>query len=184
MLSGQLALITNALEGIQLIQTYPGLDRLTPERISEREGEELVGWLKKYQAALNTHRDRLTYEMDRLVDSLKQEAGGLDRYIERKRRYDNDQLATLVLNRSELHKLIKKKGTLIRKMDPVYMDPVKKNGRAHFYASSKRIGNLYINTPVFNTLVIWVMNILLVLLLKHGTLRKTIGFFADLRRKE
>ena len=184
MLSGQLALIRNALESIQLIQPYPGLDRLTPERFSESEGEELVGWLKKYQNALRTHRDRLTYEMDRLVDSLKQEAGGLDRYIERKRRYDNDQLATLVLNRSELHKLIKTKGNLIRKMDPVYMDPVKKNGRAHFYASSKRIGNLYINTLAFNTLVIWVMNILLALLLKHGALRKTIGFFADLRRKE
>ena len=140
--------------------------------------------MDKYHDALDGHRQRLSLENDRLVDSLKHEAGGLDAYLERRRENDNEQLNNLVLNQSDLHKIIKRNGMLIRKMDPAYMYPAYRNGRAHFYASVKQVGNLSMSTFVFNVLAIWIMSIILYFLLRYSILRKAIDFFGDLKRKE
>ncbi len=157
--------------------------RLYPEQFSPEIGEDAIAWLQQYQSALNTQRNRISKELDHLVDSLKEDAGGLEAYLHLKRDHYNDQLSTLVLNRSDLHKVIKKEGALLRKMDPVYMVPLRRNGRAHFFASVKQVGNIFIPTFVFNILVMWILTIALYFLLKFGALRRAIGFFGDLRRK-
>ena len=182
-LQDRLGTIKNAMLSIYLTDIYPHLDLLTPEQFNPETAGDAIRWLRKYQSSLNRYRDRLSLEMDRLVDSLKKEAGGLEPYLQLKRSCYNDKLAGLVLNRSDLHKVVKKEGILIRKMDPVFMYPVKRNGRAHFYASVKQIGNLQVPTFVFNIIAIWVMTVVSYFLLRYSVLRRIIEFFEDLRRK-
>jgi len=159
------------------------MDQLAPDHFSSAAAEEAILWLEKYQAALNGHRNRLAFEKDALVDSLKVVYGGLEAYLGLKRSFHNEQLAQLVLNRTNLHKVVKQNGMLLRKMDPVYMYPLKKNGRAHFFASVKQIGNNHMSTLVFNMLVIWIMSVILYFLLRYSVLQKTIEFLGDLKRK-
>lgn len=179
-----MATIREAFSSIILTSPYSGLDRMYPDQFSPDAAEEALKWLDSYHNALDRHRRRIGRESDRMVDSLKREAGGLDNYLALKRANDNEQLNSLVLNRNDLHKIIKRDGRLIRKMDPVYMYPVKRNGRSHFYASVKQVGNLSLSTFVFNILAIWFMTIVLYIMLRYSLLRKTIDFFGDLRRKE
>ena len=47
---------------------------------------------------------------------------------------------------------------IIQKFAPVYMRPVSKYGRAHFYAPYKKIGNITIDTFWFNIIVLWIVN--------------------------
>jgi hypothetical protein len=183
-IEGSLGTIRQALGSIYLTRPYPHADRLVPGTFTIRDGEEAVSWLRKYQAALRKQHDRISVQKDRQVDSLIQASGGREAYLKMKDEYHNDQLAQLVLNRSDLHKVVKKGGLLVRKMDPVYMPPVKKNGRAHFYASVKLIGNNQISTFVFNLLAIWFMTLCLYVLLSYSVLRMALEFFADLRRKD
>jgi hypothetical protein len=82
-----------------------------------------------------------------------------------------------------LHKIVKKEDILIRKMDPVYAYPVMRNGRAHFFASTKIMGNLYIPTLYFNILMIWIMTIILSVFLRFRLLKSGVEFFGILRRK-
>jgi len=117
------------------------------------------------------------------VDSLKNDAGGLDAFLKHKRAYHNEQMAQLVLNRTDLHKVVKKEGVLLRKMDPLYMYPLKRNGRAHFFASVKQFGNNHIPTLVFNIMVIWIMSAILYFLLRYSILLKFIGLLGELKRK-
>jgi ABC-type multidrug transport system ATPase subunit len=182
-LDDRLNTISTALSSIFLAEPYPGLGQISPGRFTATAGKNAIRWLRQYQAALNSHRDRISLEMDALVDSLKKEAGGLENYLHLKRSYHNEQLADLVLNRTDLRKIVKKDGVLLRKMDPVYIYPLKKNGRAHFFASLKKVGNRYYSTLAFNTMAIWAMTIVLYLLLRYSVLRRVIVFFGDLRRK-
>ncbi len=166
--------IRNGFSSIFLTSAYPGLKDFYPEHFSPTAGEAAIRWLEKYQSGLTVHRERLSYKTDALVDSLTQVAGGTDDYLSLKRTHLNNQVADLVLNRNELHKIVKEEGLLLRKMEPIYMYPVKKNGRAHFYASVKRFGNFFIPTPLVNIIVIWLMTAFLFVLLRYSVLRAVI----------
>jgi ABC transport system ATP-binding/permease protein len=182
-LSASLKTIENAISSIFLTSPYPNPETIGPDQFSTASGNELLTWLQNYRSALRLHRERVTREMDHLIDSLKMEAGGLEAYIHLKRGYYNEQLAQLVLNRNDLHKLIKKEGLLLRKMDPIYAYPTRRNGRAQFYASVKLLGDTYIPTLYFNLLAIWIMTLILYTLLRFSVLRKVLEFSGHIRRK-
>ena len=183
-LSVSLQTIENGFSSISLSTPYPNVGGIGPDQFSLANGREAIRWLQKYKSALLVHRERLIREKDMLVDSLMHEAGGVDAYVLTKRENHNEQLAQLVLNRNELHKVIKREGLLIRKMDPVYTYPEKRNGRAHFYASFKQIGELYIPTLLFNLIAIWTMILVLYLLLRYRVLFRLIEYSGNLRRNK
>jgi len=183
-LSASLGTIENALSSVRLTNPYPKTDQLNVEDFTEETGEELLNWLEKYQSALRHHRDRLVRQKDLLIDSLKIDAGGLEEYIQFKRNYFNEQLAQLVLNRNDLYKLTKKNGRFLRKMDPVYTYPTLRNGRAHFFASVKLLGNTYIPTLYFNLLAIWTMTIIMFVLVRYSMLKMLIDLFVGLKARK
>ncbi len=182
-LKASLYTIKNALASIRLTTPYPYPERISIDQFYKSKGDELIRWLQKYQSALRLHRDRLILEEDLLIDSLLKEAGGSEAFLQEKRGTYNDQLADLVLNRNDLHKIIKKEGILLRKLDPVYAYPTKRNGRSHFYASVKIFGNIYIPTLYFNILIIWIMTLILSVFLRFRLLKKGLEYFGNLRRK-
>jgi hypothetical protein len=96
--------------------------------------------------------------------------------------YYNDNLADLVLNKGSENKILTGRDKLIRKKDPVFMEPLSRTGRAHFYAPVKFIGNLAIDTFWFNFGVIWLMSLLLYFALLSDILRKGINFFENFRK--
>jgi hypothetical protein len=61
------------------------------------------------------------------------------------------------------------------------MRPGSKLGRAHFYAPFKQVGNLKIETLVFNTIAIWIMTIILFVTLYYNLLKRFIEFLESLR---
>jgi len=182
-LSASLGTIKEALSTISLTTPYPYPERIGMDQFSEITGKEAINWLQNYKSALRQHRDRLIREKDLLIDSLLREAGGSEAYLLLKRSYHNDQLANLALNRNNLHKIVKKEDILIRKMDPVYAYPIMRNGRAHFFASSKIMGDLYIPTLYFNILIIWFMTIILSVFLRFRLLKSSVEYFGNLKRK-
>ena len=181
--TASLGTIKQALLSVRLTTPYPHPGHLSMEQFSDETAEAIITWLENYRSALRKHRDRLTREKDLLIDSLKTEAGGLESYIHLKRTHYNEQLAQLVLNRNNLYKVIKKDGQLLRKMDPVYAYPSRRNGRAHFYASLKQLGDTYIPTAYFNLMAIWFMTLILFVLLRYSVLRKIIDFSGRLKGK-
>jgi hypothetical protein len=70
---------------------------------------------------------------------------------------------------------------LIQKADPVFMAPGSKFGRAHFFAPYKQIGNLKIDTLVFNMIAVWFMISLLFVTLYYNVLKRFIRFLESLK---
>ena len=70
---------------------------------------------------------------------------------------------------------------MIRIHQPIYMEPISRIGRAHFYAPYKKIGEVKIDTFLFNVVMIWFTSFLLYLALYYDLLRKAIGLFENVR---
>jgi hypothetical protein len=94
----------------------------------------------------------------------------------------NTKLEEIMLNRYSAKKILELRGRLIRKLEPAFMKPNSKNGRAHFYAPVKKIGNAEMDTLWFNIIVIWLSSLILYLVLYFDLLRKGIVYLYQLKR--
>ena len=93
---------------------------------------------------------------------------GEDEFIKMRGKDYNESLANIVLNRLTTSKIYDANDRLIQKADPVFMRPGSKYGRAHFFAPYKQVGNLKIETLVFNIIAIWIMVLFLFVTLYYN----------------
>lgn len=106
---------------------------------------------------------------------------GSDQVYRFKQDYYNNNLADLVLDKAGENKILEGKGKLIRKKDPIFMEPESKTGKSHFYAPVKYLGGWEIDTFWFNLAVIWLMSLLLYFLLLYDLIRKSLEYFENLK---
>ena len=106
----------------------------------------------------------------RLIAKLKEQKFQLF-----KTKYNNHSLEDIVTNSNTLKFITEGETSLIQKSDPIFLDPYTNNYLgAHFYAPSKFLGNIKLDTFYANILVIWFMTILLTFSLYYDLLRKLI----------
>lgn len=115
-----------------------------------------------------------------------------DNYIKRirpekinilRRKNHNESLAELVKDSKDIFKpsYYETNDKWIQKINPIFMIPGSKYGRAHFYAPYKLIGNLPIDTFLFNVLVLWIVTLVLYITLYFNLLQKIVTFFENLQ---
>lgn len=124
------------------------------------------------------HRVRARYlhyisVKDSITSSLVRTAGA-ESLVRVREETHNESLAELLLNRTVQKKIYETEAQIIQKSDPVLMEPTSKAGRAHFYASYKKLGSLKIGTLWFNMAVIWIMIVTLFITLYYDLLKKII----------
>jgi hypothetical protein len=183
-LPARLETIRDAFGSIFLTGKFAGTGRFNPVDFSTALADSATEWLGDYRSRLSTSTEELDRERDGIFADLREEKGGKAGLLEFKRNYYNESLADLLLNRIDLYRIVKINGKLVRKMEPVYMYPLMKNGRAQFFASVKRIGNLYVSTVMFNVMALLLMCIVFYLTLQFGILRKTLDLFGGKKRRK
>jgi ABC transport system ATP-binding/permease protein len=122
---------------------------------------------------LTAQRDTLYIQIENLLgkeELLKLKAGNY-----------NENLANFVLNRLTSGKIYDAGNRLVQKADPVFMKPGSKYGRAHYFAPYKRIGDIRIDTLIFNILVIWLMTVVLFVTLYFNLLKHFVRFLESLK---
>ncbi len=165
---------------------FPEIHRAGPEQINiERFNDSLAGEIKQYLGSMKqlAHEQRthgsqaLSLKQQQLTDEL----GGIASFTAFRDAYENVQLSDILLNNKALDKIEQKGSILVRRYNPVYMESDSRIGRAQFYAAHKRIGNWKISTLWFNVMVIWFTCLILYITLYFDTLRKTLGFFENVK---
>ena len=106
---------------------------------------------------------------------------GEDRLVALRADNYNENLANVVTNRLALSKIYDAGFRLIQKADPIFMEPGSMYGRAHFFAPYKRIGNLKIETMIFNMITIWLMVAGLFVTLYYNILKRFVRFLESLK---
>jgi ABC-type multidrug transport system ATPase subunit len=111
-------------------------------------------------------------KIDSVTVALENDLGGRDKYIKFKQENYNENLAEWVLNSRDLLYIYESKNKLIRKYQPIFHIPSSPFGRSHFLAAYKNIGNMLIDSVIFNIVFIWFMTLLVYLLLVTNILKK------------
>jgi hypothetical protein len=100
--------------------------------------------------------------------------------------YTNEQLNELVKRSDQFDKIRQHDdGTYIRKYEPVYQVP--KSGwlaGGHFFAPVKRFGNSVLEIRWANTIVIWLMTLVLAICLQFNLLARMINYEIPLKWKK
>ena len=162
------------------INIFPELKELNVHDFNLNVAEQTKSFLDKvklyYLGLASESGYKKDFEYSRLVDSL-----GRDGVYEFKQKYYNTGLADLVLNKTEINKMIEVDDQLIQKKDPILMYPDSRFGRSHFYSPVKRIGNFYIDTFWFNLAVVWLGTGFLFLCLWSDVLRKVMNYIESIK---
>lgn len=176
MIQNEIELLANGA-GIEL---FPELKELNVHDFNLNVAEKTRNFLdviELHYMGLNSEMGyKKDFEYSRLVDSL-----GRDGVYEFKQKYYNNGLADLVLNRTEVNKMVQVDYQLVQKKDPVFMYPDSQFGRSHFYSPVKRIGSFYIDTFWFNLAIVWLGTVMLFFTLWSDVLRRMMNYVESIK---
>ncbi|MFC2101696.1 ATP-binding cassette domain-containing protein [Bacteroidota bacterium] len=169
-----LAILQNEIPRLSQEAGFNGFSRLqdlSRERFTVEVKHKASVYLDSLSRYFSSQLSSVTSRRDAFYEKLVAEIG-TEVLFQMRQDYYNQSLADFALNQNSFNKLIEGRGRLIRKKDPIFMDPASNTGRAHFYAPYKNLFGLHIDTLWFNFGVIWLMTLILYLTLIHDTLRK------------
>jgi ABC-type multidrug transport system ATPase subunit len=154
---------------------------LTKEVYSDDTRKLMKSWLDSLSLVFSGRFTRANAVHDAVYGKLVHDNGQEGVYSFRQKYY-NDNLADLVLNAASTDKIIQGRDRFLRKKDPVFMDPLSRIGKSHFYAPRKYIGNFAVDTFWFNVCALWLMSLILYLALQYDILRKSIVYVTGLKK--
>ena len=145
-------------------------DRFTPE-VAVMEEKYLDSLARQFLIFKKNNIDLKESAEMSLVSEL-----GKEGYQDLRDNYTNKKLTEILTGEFNQQKTIETSGKIIQRYEPVYMKPVSRNGRAHFYAPYKLIGQWRIDTIWFNVTILWIASLMLYIALYYKLFQKAINF--------
>jgi len=97
--------------------------------------------------------------------------------------YTNKSLYELVLDKRNTELISETDKIIYQRYQPGYMKAKSPDGKAHFYAPSKTLGEKEIDTFVFNLVVVWIISLIFYLILYLKIPERILLFFENIRMK-
>jgi ABC transport system ATP-binding/permease protein len=147
---------------------------------------QLENYLEAYRRFYQDVYNKMVQKREKEVYERETAAGSNYKLNDYKNKYYNESLADLVTNISVKERIIEFNGKLYQQINPVFLDPRPEHMldyRTHFFAPTKNLFGLRIDTYWFNMLVIWIMTILLYITLYYELLRRLINSFDKVQGK-
>lgn len=154
-------------------------ENLNYQKFNNYTSEAAKIYLDSIRADIRAQSRAVSVRRDSLYNLLKSKMGEEGITKLRNENY-NENIANVVLNRLHTNKIYEAEKKFIQKADPVFMKPGSRYGRAHFYAPFKQLGNLKIETLIFNTAAIWLMIFVLFVTLYYDALKRLIVLLESL----
>jgi hypothetical protein len=144
---------------------------------NDQASRQLFDYLKSVKQEYQYRHESATSQLDHSYQQLLNRFdGNRNELIEFKNTYVNKKLEQLVRDKYSPHKLYISDNRIWQGDEPIYRQPVYRNGSAHFYASRKYLGTLKIGTVLYNIIVMWLFTAILAIALYFDLLRKIITY--------
>ena len=157
--------------------SFNNLDLLTISNFNNETQKELQDYYNQLKRKFNANQYKLNLKSDSVSLYLVKELGDKDAVYQVKIENHNKQLAEILRNKGEFDAIKEEDNRMVQVIDPIFKMPVSKNGRAHFYAPVKKIGNKTIDTFWFNVIFIWFTSLIIYLMLIFNVFRKFMNLF-------
>ncbi len=164
------------LSDLGVVKPFNNLDQLSTGKFDQQVYNTLIAYLVREKKQLSVIIRGALDRRDLIYKALENDLGGEDAYLKFMNEYRNDKIANLLKNEHFIKSAVEIDNRLIRKKNLIYMVPLSRFGRAHFYAPVKKIGNLTIDTYLFNFIFIWVTSFLFYLTLVFDLLRRLVNW--------
>jgi ABC-type multidrug transport system ATPase subunit len=136
--------------------------------------------LDKLRTVYLNNFKRATDLKDKEISKQNKDSVARAQYLKDKDAYENESLHDLVTNRTTTNRILDLNGEFIQKIDPIYLDPMNNNGKAHFYAPRKKLFGKFYDTYWFNISVVWGMSLLLAITLYFDVLKRFITLLENI----
>lgn len=153
---------------------------LTYDTFNEYTANEAKSYLDSLTLILRAKSNIASNLRNSLYSKISSEMGE-DNFVALREQNYNNNLADIVRNNMAKSKIYDAGDRFIQKADPIFMIPGSRFGRAQFYAPFKLLGNLRINTLVYDVTVIWIMVIVLFITLYYNVLKRFVAFLESLK---
>jgi len=167
------------------MKQFPNYTKLSVEEYSDGLYNEAVAFFDALKRYYTGKYNKAIDEKDNIIASMTDTPAKRKEYEYFRNSYHNTRISDVVKNVEETNRVAEVGGKLIRKIYPIYMDPPKPSFaldfRTQFYTPTKYFAGVYIDTLVFNILMIWFMSIVLMITLYFDLLRKLIDWFGNLK---
>jgi hypothetical protein len=171
---GKIAQTSGAVAFSQSDQLFTGLfNRAVADSLAEYIGKITLFFNNQVNEAERIKDDFVNMNKDKL------------KMLEKN--YYNYKLEEIVTRYYDPDKIIIFKNSLIQNTDPVYLDPAGRgllNFRTHFFAPSKNISGINVDTYAFNIAVLFISSLLLYLILYFDLLSVTVKKIARYRTRK
>ncbi|MEP0270646.1 ATP-binding cassette domain-containing protein [Ekhidna sp.] len=151
-------------------------DQITDSSLSQEVYKQTADFLSAIRSVYNTRRKNAKNELDKLIDSKTATEELEEKYQKEKQQYQNERIGQMLKNIQTKRRILVSGDELVQKIYPVYATNEHPNHaldfRTNFYYPEKFIAGNYIDTKVFNVLIIWSMTILLFIAAYFDWLRK------------
>lgn len=149
-------------------------------QISETIGSHLDDFKIYYQDVFN----KMVSARELKVMAMEADSSANYKLNDYKNRFYNESLADLVTNITVKDRILEYKGQLLQQINPVYNDPEPEHAldyRTHFFAPNKHFLGIYMDTYLFNAIVIWLMTLILYITLYFELLAKAVNWFGKIK---
>lgn len=157
----------------------PSVDQLNEKEFNKSVYNETTEFLTAIQKVYNARRKKAKDQLDELIELNTNTEEKEQAYIENKRQYENERISYMLKNISVKRRVVVSKDELVQKIYPIYNKNEHPDHaldfRTNFYFPEKYFAGKYIDTKVFNVLVIWLMTIILFIAVYYDWLRKIVG---------
>lgn len=175
----RLLLLKNEI--IKLNKTNPfqfeEIEKLSIKSFDKNTDELLKLYFTKATKYLNNNQYKLNLKSDSVSRFLIEKLGSRDAVFELKQKNHNKKLEEILRNKVEFDAVKEEDNELVQINDPIFKMPESKNGRAHFYAPYKKIGNMTFDTVWFDIIFIWFTTLIIYLTLIFDVFRKLVNIF-------
>lgn len=179
---GELSIIRNEI-GNQLkifgADKFTKVNKLTPEELDKSTYLEAKEFLSAIQSVYNTRRKKAKNELDALLAENTNTEEKEQAYLQARYSYENDRVSYMLRNISTKKRVVVSENSLVQKIYPIYAKNEAPSHpldfRTNFYFPEKHFLGSYVDTKVFNVLVIWSMSLFLFIAVYFDLLRKLVG---------
>ena len=176
-----LELIRNEIKKQLLIfgeDKLPVVDQITEEGLTKSVYKETTDFLKAIRTVYNKRRKNAKDELDELIDEKTKTPELEQEYIRKRNSFENERISLMLKNVQTKRRVITSGTEPVQKIYPIYAKNEFPDGpfdfRTNFYYPEKYFAGMYIDTKVFNLIVIWLMTITLFIAVYFDWLRKII----------
>jgi ABC-type multidrug transport system ATPase subunit len=151
--------------------------------------DTLLSVLGNYESNLIDRYNNLNESKENWLFSLRDTDEKQMAYQSDMDNYSNESLEEFVTAKNDVKKIVVTENALVRKANPIYFlpNPGTSFFKSHFYAPKKWFGGKesgkYVDTPFANTVVIWSMTLLLLLVLLFDGMNKLAKLYTFTIRK-